>query len=75
MATVEFYAGSSGPLLVTTESDAVPRAGEHVSILKKTWLVDRVTWAVDQPNYPAHGPKVMRACVDLSEPPLAGAAA
>lgn len=44
------------------DSDAVPRAGEAISIRKNSYTVTCVTWAVDYPDNP---PSNLRACVVL----------
>lgn len=47
---VEFYRKGGGLIVAVDGASAVPRAGEYVNIERKTWLVDVVTWAVDQPG-------------------------
>lgn len=50
MAAVEFYQYGGALIAAVDDATAVPRAGELVSIEKRTWKVIAVTWAVDQPG-------------------------
>lgn len=62
---VEFYRKGGGLIISVDNQPAVPRAGEYVNIERKTWLVDVVTWAVDQPG---DGIKPrLRANVEMTE--------
>lgn len=63
MTIIEFYEGDNSGHFVSVKAEAVPRAGEYVNIRKKTWLVTRVTWAVDQPTGELPS---LRANVELS---------
>ncbi len=47
---IEFYDGDATHPFASTKGEAVPRAGEYINIRKGTWLVQRVTWALDQPT-------------------------
>jgi len=49
VARIEFYEKGGG-LIVSVDDDGAPREGEFVNIAKKTWQVEIVTWAVDQPG-------------------------
>lgn len=60
---IEFYLGRAPGALVIVDDSSPPRQGEFISIRKKTYLVDLVTWAVDHAN---EDPK-LRANVILSE--------
>lgn len=64
--TVEFYRGSSGGLMESVKSSLVPTVGSYISVAKKTWAVERVTWAIDKPT--EHGRGFLRAVVELVEP-------
>ena len=64
MAAVEFYRQDGGLIVAVDDESAVPRAGEYVSIERKTWKVAAVTWAVDQ--Y-ALNPARLRANIELVE--------
>lgn len=44
---VEFYLKGSDDTMLILTTEAVPRAGEFISISKRTYKVERVTWAVD----------------------------
>lgn len=62
---IEFYDTESDQLLASTrDAISVPRQGEFISIKKKTWFVERVTWALDQG--PARHSSVLRANVEMS---------
>lgn len=50
MAAVEFYQDGGGLIVAVDNESAVPREGEKINILGKTWDVKRITWAVDQPT-------------------------
>lgn len=50
MAAVEFYRKGGGLIVAVNDETSVPRKGEFVNIERKTWKVDHVTWAVDQPG-------------------------
>ena len=65
MRSVEFYRKGGGLIVGVDDATAVPRAGEYVNIAKRTWLVDVVTWAVDQPGG-ALKPR-LRANVEMTE--------
>jgi hypothetical protein len=66
MATIEFYHGDDEKHMAVLDDGAVPRPGEFINIRGYTWLVRRVTWAVD------HADRIpgasLRACVILSGP-------
>lgn len=47
---VEFYRHGGGLIVAVDGASSVPRAGEMVNIERKTWKVEIVTWAVDQPG-------------------------
>lgn len=47
MARIEFYIGASPKHIVSLEDEVAPRVGEPINIRKITYLVERVTWAVD----------------------------
>lgn len=47
---IEFYEGDAKYPFAHVRSSGVPREGEYISIRKETWLVSRVTWALDQPE-------------------------
>lgn len=64
MARIEFYRKGGG-LIVAVDDGAVPRSGELVNIERRTWTVDHVTWAVDQPGGGIR-PR-MRANVEMTE--------
>lgn len=62
---IEFYRKGGGLIVAVDGAFAVPRAGEYVNIERKTWKVEVVTWAVDQPG---GGIKPrLRANVEMSE--------
>lgn len=66
MATIEFYHGDSDRHMAVLDDGAVPREGEFVNIRGDTWLVTKVTWAVDQADkIPGAS---LRACVVLQGP-------
>ncbi len=50
MAMIEFYIGHEATCISVVVDSAVPRAGEFVNIRKVTYLIKRVTWAVDWPD-------------------------
>lgn len=63
--TMEFYYDNS--VVASIKSSMAPRPGDRISIRKQTWLVDRVTFALDY----AEGPpseRVMRCNVELAKP-------
>lgn len=47
MAKIEFYVGNASGHIAVVDDGAVPREYEMVNIRKKTYQVERVTWAVD----------------------------
>jgi hypothetical protein len=62
---VEFYRKGGGLIVAVDGAMSVPRAGEYVNIERKTWQVEIVTWAVDQPG---DGVKPrLRANVEMTE--------
>jgi hypothetical protein len=63
MALVEFYEDDAEYPFASVKDGAVPRKGEYVNILKVTYRVQRVTWAVDSPT---GEPQKLRANVQLS---------
>lgn len=65
MAQIEFYTSPEAlsPIAIVSDDGAVPRQGEFVNISRVTYVVDRVTWAVDRPST---GSAILRANVDLS---------
>jgi hypothetical protein len=65
MAKVEFYVADAEKHLAVLDDDAVPRAGEYINIRKKTYIVRRVTWAIDQADQ--LGTTRLRANVVLDE--------
>lgn len=50
MAAIEFYRKGGGIIISVDDAASVPRVGEYVNISRKTWKVEDVTWAVDQPT-------------------------
>lgn len=64
---VEFYIGKAEHPFASVKSQAVPRKGEFVSILKTPYKVSAVTWAVDNSNSASGDPASMRACVVVKE--------
>lgn len=50
MALIEFYRKAGGIVISVDGETAVPREGEFVNISRKTWKIEAVTWAVDQPT-------------------------
>jgi hypothetical protein len=66
VARIEFYYGSSDRRMAVIDDGAVPRLGEFVNIRKITWLVRRVTWAVDNANDVTRA--TLRAHVELERP-------
>jgi hypothetical protein len=66
MAKLEFYVGSAEKHIAVLDDGAVPRSGEIVSIRKRTYMVRRVTWAVDHDADAFYGK--LRANVELEEP-------
>lgn len=69
MARIEFYIGSgaTGGMVASLDGDAVPRSGEYISIRKVTYLIARVTWAVDHADEIRE--RELRACVELEKQP------
>jgi len=63
---IEFYDGDT--LEYRIASSMVPRVGDYISIRKKTWVVKRVTYAVDYYDNLAPRRSEMRANVDLEDP-------
>ena len=61
MDRIEFYDGNQ--LLVSFLSSMVPPVGSKISIRKKTWIVARITYALDQADNP--DARDMRANVEL----------
>lgn len=61
---LEFYDGNK--FIASVESHMVPSVGSFISIRKKTWQVDRLTYALDYTD-DQHG-KRLRCNVDLVEP-------
>ncbi len=47
MPKIEFYVEDATKHIAVLDDGAVPRAGEFVNIHKQTYMVRRVTWAVD----------------------------
>lgn len=68
MAKIEFYVDGADKHIAVLNDGAVPRVGDAVNILKRTYYVQRVTWAVDD-GY-RYGEKILRANVELSSLPL-----
>lgn len=60
---IEFYDGDAAHPFAWVRADAVPRRGEFVNIRKQTWLVSRVTWALDSSD----GVTTLRANVELGK--------
>ena len=65
MTTVEFYLGKKGKMIASVKSYAVPRKGESISIRQVTYIIQRVTWAVDYAD--SISDKRLRACVELKQ--------
>lgn len=64
MAKIEFYIGKAQKHIAVLDDGAVPRAGEYVNIRGETYLVERVTWAVDHAD--EWSQTSLRANVELS---------
>jgi hypothetical protein len=60
---VEFWRDSGG-LIASVASSIVPPAGSFISIKGETWLVSRVTYAIDHSGA-AYAERIMRANVEL----------
>lgn len=63
---VEYYSGKG--MIAYVESAMVPLVGSYISISKKVWRVDAVSYAIDHSDNPLR--KVMRANVELADPSL-----
>lgn len=66
MPKIEFYVGDAEKHIAVLDDGAVPRPGEFVNIRKHTYVVRRVTWAVDHEADAFYGK--LRANVELEEP-------
>ena len=64
--SVEFYDGDH--LLAQAWSSMVPPVGAKISIRKKVWTVQKITYAFDQADNPFE--RGMRANVDLGKVPI-----
>lgn len=62
---IEFYQGKR--MVAYVYSSMVPEPGSYISIEGKTWLVERVTFALDHADDPQL--KRLRCNVDLSKVP------
>lgn len=71
MAKIEFYVGDADKHIGVLDDGAVPRPGEFMNIRKHTYVVRRVTWAVDHDGDAFYGK--LRANVELDEPAAADA--
>lgn len=60
---IEFYDGDAPHPFASVRADAVPRKGEFINIRKQTWLVGRVTWALDSSD----GDQTLRANVEMGK--------
>lgn len=61
---IEFYDGDATHPFASVRSQAVPRAGEFISIKRVTWQVSHVTWAIDTTS----GVSSLRANVVCEKP-------
>lgn len=63
-AEVNFY-NDTGGLLASHNSNVVPRVGEYISIRKQIWLIESVSWALDDADDPVM--TRLRASVDMTK--------
>lgn len=63
MSVIEFYDGAV--LVASVESEMAPLVGSKISIRKKTWQVERITYALDHADDQRE--RRMRCNVDLME--------
>lgn len=49
---IEFYKAGTDELIDAVESSMMPREGQLISIQGKTWIVTRVTLAIDYSGHP-----------------------
>lgn len=62
---LEFY-DEKGSCITSVKSDIVPLSGQLININKKTYFVQRITYAVDYSDM-HFNERVMRANIDLVE--------
>lgn len=62
---LEFY-DEKGSCITSVKSDIVPHVGQLININKKTYIIRRITYAVDYSGM-SFNERVMRANIDLVE--------